>query len=1284
MISIARMDEDEIIVEDVDEHIDKKPAGTSHPRIMPKTLFIPHGKLRPGQTTGHQATVVSPSASQLTAYINPVNNQIVAGQNKLYFQGSSQVSNSQKQRILIHRSLNSVGTTTNNSGQNRILVRQTNTPTAQIVPLNPSQGNQTNAHAGKHSFAYLGTIIKSNKNREPVVISATGDDNRSSVQYIGGITTGQANKQKLVITPVLSQLAPTPTTTTIATQSRLNKHMTNLLLPVNIPQQTSPKTSMMNHVKITNGQVTGDNKGAITVLRESKTTNSTAHPPPLHPITNITLLGKSGRQEHTVDGIKITENPDSAVITPIPNKKDDTNPQPEKRKKTISNILRGSGEKRMKKQIFPKTNPEVEISYSLNSPDSEHEKEKKQQNDDDITLIKVVANEEKTAKLKSTSDDDIKIELVKTAKSAEKPIEKKGESLLKKEESADDLNSIPSDLNFDAAKALEWKDGVGSLPGSSLKFRVNEFGLMEVVDEDEHSKQDKENGAGDKENVFLSQKSSKSTPTVATAEKKKEEKKKRPANADTFYCCQSCGCYGLAAEFESPISCSPSCTEIIEAKKELMKRKEKDLKEMRAKKKRKSLLQEQQKQKQEEKPQAKSTALPPTKLATTSAAKSSSTMTTTKSTSISSIKSSTISSAKSSTKSSTKSSVTESDEDSKDTSNIDEESQTDAYESKYPWLFGKQGFSWAKYLEHCKAKAAPTKLFKDAFPYAKNQFKIGMKLEGIDPEHPSRYCVLSVVEIVGYRLRLHFDGYSESYDFWVNADSMDIFPFGWSEKNNHRLDPPKGYVANNFNWNAYLKICKASAAPKTIFSNKNSIFPTGFRVGMKLEAVDRKHSSLVCVASIGGLMDSRILVHFDSWDEVYDYWADASSPYIHPVGWCHHNGHSLTPPNSYKDAKSFTWDAYLRETQSVAAPARAFKQRPHCGFRRGMKLEAVDKRVPQLIRVASVEDVKDHMLKIRFDGWPENHAYWVDDDSTDIHPVGWCQKTGHPLEAPIIPETGNERPECGTHGCRGIGHIKGPKFISHNSPSGCPYSLHNLPKIRVVSDRLSGKHDLCEYEDEINEKPKVEKTDKIKIEKAEKFEKFTFEDRKPFNFKSKYIKEEVDSDKSEKFDSSQRSGKCRPMNSDGQTDDDEPPKKRKKRRNISEEPVFPRTSLGFGDSQNSSDKQLRMELYHSVYNPGYNPLPDEPHIWAKHSGALNRVVAKQTGNPRRWSNEEVIKFIQSLPNCKEIGTIFRKHNIDGEAFLMLTQEDLMSLLGLRLGPAIKLYNSIVLLRRKAT
>ena len=52
------------------------------------------------------------------------------------------------------------------------------------------------------------------------------------------------------------------------------------------------------------------------------------------------------------------------------------------------------------------------------------------------------------------------------------------------------------------------------------QFCVNEFGLMEVVDEDENQKQDKENGTGDKENVCLSQNSSKSSPVCVIVEKK--------------------------------------------------------------------------------------------------------------------------------------------------------------------------------------------------------------------------------------------------------------------------------------------------------------------------------------------------------------------------------------------------------------------------------------------------------------------------------------------------------------------------------------------------------------------------------------------------------------------------------------------------------------------------------------------------------------------------------------------------------------------------------------------
>ena len=66
-----------------------------------------------------------------------------------------------------------------------------------------------------------------------------------------------------------------------------------------------------------------------------------------------------------------------------------------------------------------------------------------------------------------------------------------------------------------------------------------------------------------------------------------------------------------------------------------------------------------------------------------------------------------------------------------------------------------------------------------------------------------------------------------------------------------------------------------------------------------------------------------------------------------------------------------------------------------------MKLEVVDKRNPILIRVASVVDTDGHLIKVHFDGWADSYDYWLDDDSPDIHPPGWCAKTGHPLTPPI-------------------------------------------------------------------------------------------------------------------------------------------------------------------------------------------------------------------------------------------------------------------------------------------
>ncbi|UYV62198.1 ICK [Cordylochernes scorpioides] len=280
----------------------------------------------------------------------------------------------------------------------------------------------------------------------------------------------------------------------------------------------------------------------------------------------------------------------------------------------------------------------------------------------------------------------------------------------------------------------------------------------------------------------------------------------------------------------------------------------------------------------------------------------------------------------------------------------------------------------------------------------------------------------------------------------------------------------------DFSWASYAKAYKITLAPKHLFTTKFvqnvHVVPKSlsygqqcgqcvqgtpthlFRKGMKLEAVDRKDPSLVCVASVGDVMENRFLIHFDGWDDIYDYWVEADSPYIHPVNWCLHTGHILTPPNNFKDPENFTWEQYLKATKSEAAPLEAFlTTRAAHKLEVGMRFEAVDRRNPGLIRVASVAETQPHSLKLHFDGWDTEYDYWVDHDSSELHPIKWCSSTGHCLEPPPNPQETSTGP-CPTRGCRGVGHIKGPQYVTHLSLFGCPYSPGNMSKETAIQDRL--------------------------------------------------------------------------------------------------------------------------------------------------------------------------------------------------------------------------------------
>ncbi|XP_057574299.1 sex comb on midleg-like protein 2 [Hippopotamus amphibius kiboko] len=235
-------------------------------------------------------------------------------------------------------------------------------------------------------------------------------------------------------------------------------------------------------------------------------------------------------------------------------------------------------------------------------------------------------------------------------------------------------------------------------------------------------------------------------------------------------------------------------------------------------------------------------------------------------------------------------------------------------------------FHWENYLKETGSLSAPSEYFRQSQIPPANDFKVGMKLEAHDPRNMTSICIATVVGITGARLRLRLDGSDNKNDFWRLVDSPDIQPVGTCEKEGDLLQPPLGYQMNTSSWPMFLlrTLSGSEMAPATFFKEEPAKPPlNNFKVGMKLEAIDKKNPYLICPATIGNVRGDEVYITFDGWSGAFDYWCKYDCRDIFPVGWCRLTGDVLQPPGTHVPVTK-----NLAKTQSSSKATQCSMQSP--------------------------------------------------------------------------------------------------------------------------------------------------------------------------------------------------------------------------------------------------------------------------------------------------------------------------------------------------------------------
>ncbi|CAM2096740.1 unnamed protein product [Caretta caretta] len=649
----------------------------------------------------------------------------------------------------------------------------------------------------------------------------------------------------------------------------------------------------------------------------------------------------------------------------------------------------------------------------------------------------------------------------------------------------------------------------------------------------------------------------------------------------------------------------------------------------------------------------------------------------------------------------------------KDSKNVKKEKHGKSQQSNNVSLKNEH-FKWDNYLKETGSLAAPPHCFRQSRIPPSNDFKVGMKLEAHDPRNVTSVCIATVIGITGARLRLRLDGSDNKNDFWRLVDSCDIQPIGTCEKKGGMLQPPLGFQMNASSWPMFLlrTLNGAEMAPAAFFKKEPpKPAPNYFKVGMKLEAVDKKNPYLICPATIGDVRGDEVFVTFDGWRGAFDYWCKYDSRDIFPVGWCGLTGDALQPPGNYvsiikRGAKAQSSPSKVTR-RSMQSPQKSAPVPPQCGRKTSRGNPPGQSTIPRkgrspkaipLTKNTSTENLKTRkkglkpgrkkkILPVKSPPAPSSPLTSPEGDngSTQIHKdgIGIAGATAAVISTVCVyvNKHGNSGPHLDKKKVQQLPDHFGPgpvNVVLQQAVQACVDCAY-LSKT-VFGFLKSGHHggEMITAKEEISENRSTKRysqdsppytaplSPKLPRPDAHPSEAETLPTEEHGTAKEHRFSE--DSVDSALNSVNPASPTCR--NSTEYRTSGSAAYYRNSLQPVTaasnSAPVLHRlSSSSAGNSSyyevNRNRMQRRIEAASSTTGPDLSALKREP----------SRVPNK---DPSTWSIDEVMQFVkeadpQALAPHAEL---FRRHEIDGKALLLLRSDMIMKYMGLKLGPALKL------------